>query len=124
MKQTERIMQMEQRLDRASQAVAQLTTALNQYEAVQDDIHQLSQYYDSDAWKHDFAADEAGLLPHDLKRGVLSEDAIWNLLTDIRELEERISPLLTPPSPHSPIATISQLPPTGEMHMPESNDKS
>jgi len=29
-----------------------------------------------------FNSDEAGLLPHDLKRGVLSEDAIYNLLAD------------------------------------------
>ena len=28
-----------------------------------------------------FADDEAGLLPKDLKRGVLSEDGLWNLLT-------------------------------------------
>ncbi len=40
----------------------------------------LSGYYGSDAWKRDLAADEAGLLPHGLKRGVLSEDGIFNLL--------------------------------------------
>lgn len=40
----------------------------------------LSDYYSSDAWRRDFAADEAGLLPQDLKRGVLSEDGIYNLL--------------------------------------------
>ena len=40
----------------------------------------LSEYYTSPAWKRDFAADEAGLLPKDLKRGVLSEDGIYNLL--------------------------------------------
>ena len=34
-----------------------------------------------------FADDEAGLLPADLKRGVLSEDGIWNLLVDVRELD-------------------------------------
>ena len=40
----------------------------------------LSDYYTSPAWKRDFAADEAGLLPKDLTRGVLSEDGIYNLL--------------------------------------------
>ncbi|WP_074741909.1 DUF4298 domain-containing protein [Ruminococcus sp. YRD2003] len=39
----------------------------------------LSEYYSSDAWKRDYAADEAGLLPKDLKRGVLSEDGIYAL---------------------------------------------
>ena len=42
----------------------------------------LSAYYSSDAWKRDFAADEAGLLPKDLKRGVLSEDGIYNLFEE------------------------------------------
>ena len=40
----------------------------------------LAEYYGSDEWKQDFADDEAGRLPKDLKRGVLSEDGLWNLL--------------------------------------------
>ena len=40
----------------------------------------LSDYYSSDAWRRDFAADEAGLLPQDLERGVLSDDEIYNLI--------------------------------------------
>ena len=42
----------------------------------------LSDYYSSSAWKRDYAADEAGLLPKDLKRGVLSEDGIYALLEE------------------------------------------
>ena len=38
----------------------------------------------------DFEADEQGLLPTGLKRGVLSEDAVWDLLTDNRELLARL----------------------------------
>lgn len=45
----------------------------------------LSAYYASDEWKGDFAADEAGLLPPDLPRGVLSEDGIYNTLEDYRK---------------------------------------
>ncbi len=45
-------------------------------------LGELSNYYNSDEWKRDFAADEAGLLPKDLKRGVLSEDGIYNLLEE------------------------------------------
>ena len=55
----------------------------------QKDIQILNDYLGSDDWKTDFAADEAGLLSADLKRGVLSEDGIWNLLEDWRNLEER-----------------------------------
>ena len=35
------------------------------------------------------AADEAGNLPPDLKRGVLSEDSIWNLLSDYRDIQKK-----------------------------------
>jgi hypothetical protein len=44
-------------------------------------------------WRQDFADDEAGLLPADLKRGVLSEDGIWNLITDVNELNGRLKQL-------------------------------
>ena len=86
--QTERIRQMELRMERAAKAVMELSAALENYEAVQEDIAALERYYGSEAWKQDFADDEAGLLPADLKCGVLSEDGIWNLLEDVRELND------------------------------------
>ena len=82
-----RIRKMERHLDRATAAVKRLTTALDKYETAQDDIAALNEYYGSEAWRQDYADDEMGLLPKDLKRGVLSEDGIWNLLTDCRELK-------------------------------------
>lgn len=85
---------MEQRMERAAKAVMQLSAALDNYEAVQEDIAELERYYGSEQWKQDYAADEAGLLPADLKRGVLSEDALWNLLSDVRELKSDIKKLL------------------------------
>ena len=89
MEQIERIRQMELRMERAAKAVMELSAALDNYEAAQEDIAALNDYYGSEAWKQDFAADEAGLLPADLKRGVLSEDGIWNLLSDASELDKR-----------------------------------
>ena len=90
MEQIQRIRQMELRMERAAKAVIELSAALENYEAVQEDITALEQYYGSEVWKQDFADDEAGRLPTDLKRGVLSEDGIWNLLSDVRELNKRI----------------------------------
>lgn len=90
MEQIERISQMEQRMERAAAAVMALSAALDRYEEVQEDISALEAYYDSETWKQDLADDEAGKLPADLRRGVLSEDGIWNLLTDARELVERL----------------------------------
>jgi len=48
-------------------------------------LAELEKYYTSDAWKRDFAADEAGLLPKELKRGVLSEDGIYSMLEEADE---------------------------------------
>ena len=42
----------------------------------------LERYYVSPRWMADFQADEAGKLPFDLKRGVLSEDAVDSFLSD------------------------------------------
>ena len=43
-------------------------------------LRTLSYYMDSGLWLSDFEADERGELPDDLKRGVLSEDGLYNLL--------------------------------------------
>ena len=85
-----RIRLMERRLNRALATVKRLTAALDNWEAVQNDIAALDEYYGSELWRQDLADDEAGLLPADLKRGVLSQDAIWNLLADCRKLRERL----------------------------------
>jgi hypothetical protein len=84
--QIERIKWMEQRFNHALAAIKNGSAA--SLKAVKEDIAELSKYYGSDLWKLDFAADEAGKLPPDLKRGVLSEDGIWNLLSDYREIQE------------------------------------
>ena len=42
---------------------------------------ELTDYYLGGQWLADYQADERGELPADLKRGVLSEDGVWNLLT-------------------------------------------
>ena len=90
MEQIERIKQMELRMEHAAKAVMELSVALENYEAVQEDLTALSEYYDGEAWKQDYTDDEAGRLPADLKRGVLSEDGIWNLLSDANELNKRL----------------------------------
>jgi hypothetical protein len=40
----------------------------------------LDAYYTSSEWREDYEADERGELPPDLKRGVLSQDALHDLL--------------------------------------------
>lgn len=43
----------------------------------------LLSYYTGGQWLADYDADCRGELPPDLKRGVLSEDGLWNLLTEL-----------------------------------------
>ena len=89
-KQLARIRLIERHLNRATAAVKRLEAALDKWEDAQEAIAALEEYYGSDLWKQDLADDEAGRLPADLKRGVLSEDGIWNLLTDARDLTARL----------------------------------
>ena len=47
------------------------------------DIAALKEYMDSGQWRLDYEADEAGEIPASVKRGVLSEDGLYNLLEDL-----------------------------------------
>ena len=81
---------MEQLFDLAKEAMEEPMMSLDTYEKAQEAIAVLSEYYSSKEWKQDYADDEAGLLPKELKRGVLSEDGLWNLLSDWQEAKTRI----------------------------------
>ena len=88
--QIERIKRMESYLDESAAAVTELAAALDRYEKIQTKYYRLEGYYGSTKWMDDFEADEAGKLPDDLKRGVLSEDAVYDLITDHRDLMTRM----------------------------------
>lgn len=81
MTQIERIRHMEELYDLATEAMKEQPMSASTYAKVQEAMAELAAYYGSDEWKQDFTDDEAGLLPKDLKRGVLSEDGLWNLFT-------------------------------------------
>ena len=53
----------------------------------------LLDYYTSGQWLKDYELDEKGYLPTDIKRGVLSEDGVYNYLERIEHKK-----------PHSPAA--------------------
>lgn len=44
---------------------------------------ELRDYYSGGQWLLDYEAEERGELPEDLKRGVLSQDGLWNLLEEL-----------------------------------------
>jgi exonuclease V gamma subunit len=86
--QLQRITHMEQLLREATDAVSALDQAIEGYRGARKSIVQLRRYYEGSQWMEDFKADEDGELPPDLPRGVLTEDAIYDLLTDQVRLRE------------------------------------
>ena len=56
----------------------------------------LTQYLESGQWLRDFELDEKGKLPSDLKRGILSEDGLYNLIADIEQTKRKKSIRFTP----------------------------
>ena len=90
MEQIERIQHFEMLLDRVAPVLGNLEEALDAFDGIQEDVRELSGYYESDEWREDFEADEAGRLPKDLKRGVLSEDGIYDVLSEHYSLTVRM----------------------------------
>ena len=84
------IFQMESILDKATQKMDEIERKLADLEAFQPEILTLEAYYTSSQWKEDLAMDEAGKFPEKLKRGVLSEDGIYNMLERNKELLSRL----------------------------------
>ena len=91
-----RVREMESVFDRATallkeieniEAKAKKTrTAGKLRQELQTAIAGLEAYYESPLWKADFAADEDGKFPAGMKRGVLSEDGVYDLLERYGEL--------------------------------------
>ena len=88
--QIERVSQMEAALVRLNDAITTVEGALDPYEQMWDDYRALDKYYSGKAWWEDLEADNQGLLPEDLPRGVLSEDAVYDALGDAEALRDRL----------------------------------
>jgi len=80
----QRIQRMEQLFDFVSEAAQAPGNNLTS-SSVQQAIQTLDAYYFGGEWLHDYELDERNLLPADLKRGVLSQDGLYNLLCSIQE---------------------------------------
>lgn len=81
---------MEERLNRLLSWQKDLERLLDAMPQIREDEAALEAYLESPDWREDLEADEAGLLPEGLERGVLSEDGIYNALETQRELEDAL----------------------------------
>jgi transcriptional regulator with XRE-family HTH domain len=84
--QIERIRKMESTYDTALVLLEKAESDPGVLQELQNVIEPLREYYDGLYWMSDFEEDEAGRLPADLKRGVLSEDGLYDLLERYSEL--------------------------------------
>lgn len=96
MNRSQRIQDMEEALDLTAEALQRLAAALEQYQDVLPQLETLTAYMDSGQWLKDYEADEAGEIPSDLKRGVLSQDALYDLLRQHRGLLDTMEELSHP----------------------------
>ncbi len=82
MNQVENIKQMEQILDEHSKCIEDLQKALGKFDKSQKEFDKLKEYYGSEQFMQDYEDSNEDKLPDDLKCGVLSEDAVFDLIGD------------------------------------------
>ena len=75
---------MEIYFDTLQEALESKPNALQENNVLKEMLQTLTTYYEGPDWRSDFESDERGELPQGLKRGVLSEDGIYNLLSTIK----------------------------------------
>lgn len=73
-----RIQEMEDRYQELTRVLGELDMAIDQYKDFKEDLDILKDYMESGQWLKDYEADEAGQVPSDLKREVLSQDALYD----------------------------------------------
>ncbi len=91
--QVERVARMEEIYDRCCGAVEALLCAAQRYMEAEAALRELEAYYTGPAWMEDFFADRDGAFPRNMKRGILTEDAIYDLLTDEYRMKKLLSRL-------------------------------
>ena len=79
-----------ERIQRMERLFDEVSAARKCEKSMAEKMRELQAYMDSGQWLRDYECDEMGLLPSDLKRGVLSEDGLYNLLADIWEKENEV----------------------------------
>ena len=88
-----RIEDNEKRLDTLKEIVSNLDKDLTELENNINEYYKLNKYYGSKNWLKDKEDFENGKIK-DIKAGVLSEDAVWNLDEDISDLIKRMNKLI------------------------------
>ena len=86
---------MEKILNNTEEIFRKLQDVLDKLEKNQNDYKKLSEYYGSEEWFSDVEDSNNNLLPKDLKCGVLSEDAVYDLISDNHRLAVKMLEIAT-----------------------------
>ncbi len=82
----ERITSMENRLNDCAAAITELSACLDRMEELRQPMTDLYSYYGSGDWYED----REGQLPPGVPAGVLSEDAVYDQITEVRDAAFRM----------------------------------
>ena len=78
-----RVKKMEAYFDEVLLVLEKEKMTINRNVDIKEKIQTLRRYQESGQWLKDYESDERGEFPSDLKRGVLSQDGLYNLLIDV-----------------------------------------
>lgn len=84
----DRVKRMEQCFDVLQEAAKNNPAGFRQDASLQALLRDLTRYYESGLWLQDYELDEKGFFPKTLKRGVLAQDAVFNLLDQIQNADD------------------------------------
>ncbi len=85
-KHLENITKMENILNRTDELILEMEELLKKWEQNQRDFNELMNYYTSEERGKDLEDDRLKIIPQDLPRGVLSEDAVFDTYGNRKDL--------------------------------------
>ena len=81
----DRIKNMEAVFDFLQKIVREKTVSVCKEDWFRIHLDNLLYYYENGQWLADYELDEKGMIPSDLKRGILSQDGFYNFLAEIND---------------------------------------
>ncbi len=84
-----RVQKMEGYLDEILEFMKKHPCEVKEDKKVQEILEELIDYYENGQWLADYQCDERGKLPKDLKRGVLAEDTLYNLIGELEKFSSK-----------------------------------
>ena len=91
--QTNRITKNEELLDSISSTITETNKALEEFKSIKEKIELLNKYYGSKEWFKDKEDLESGKISN-IKAGVLSEDAVWNMNENLSDTLEEMKDII------------------------------